>query len=136
MDQLTYVTQVDKIDLKDRKIVARRRLAKGVQICEAKLPALLTVEKDINEPRYASLSGIIRAERFTITEWSAADVEADVEQIGFKGSPTWVKRIFTPAPREGGPKLDGADAIPKALEIVGANIHFIEAVYGEEGGKK
>lgn len=136
MDQLTYVTQVDKIDLKDKKIVARRRLAKGVQICEAKLPALLTVEKDINEPRYASLSGIIRAERFTITEWSAADVEADVEQIGFKGSPTWVKRIFTPAPREGGPKLDGADAIPKALEIVGANIHFIEAVYGEEGGKK
>ena len=99
------MTQVDKIDLDTRTIVARRRLAKGVQVVQAQLPALLTVEKDINEPRYATLRGIIAAERVKVVEWCAADIKADAEQIGFKGSPTWVKRIFTPPPREGGQSL-------------------------------
>jgi len=132
-DQITYVTQVDKIDLDTRTIVARRRLAKGVQVVQAQLPALLTVEKDINEPRYATLRGIIAAERVKVVEWCAADIKADAEQIGFKGSPTWVKRIFTPPPREGGPKFDGPDAVKKALEVVLDNQHFKEAVFGEEG---
>ncbi len=132
-DQITYVTQVDEIDSSNRTIKARRRLAKGVQVVQAKLPALLTVEKDINEPRYASLRGIIKSERTSILEWSALYIKADPEQIGFKGSPTWVKRIFTPPPREGGPKLDGVDAPKKAVDLLMENKHFLESVFGEEG---
>jgi electron transfer flavoprotein beta subunit len=135
MDQMTYVTEVENIDLKARTIVARRRLAKGVQRVQAQLPALITVEKDINEPRYASVSGIIRAIREKINEWSADYIKADPEQIGFKGSPTWVKRIFTPPPREGGPKLKGAESVPQALDSLKGNIYFAEVIFGEEAGK-
>jgi len=133
-DQITYATEVDDINLSQKTIKIKRRLAKGVQIIQAQLPALLTVEKDINEPRYASLRGIVRAIREPVIEWNAATINADPEQIGFKGSPTWVKRIFTPPPREGGPKLEGQDAVKQALDVVFENIYFKEVIFGEEGG--
>ncbi|HOO96716.1 MAG TPA: electron transfer flavoprotein subunit beta/FixA family protein [Caldisericia bacterium] len=132
-DQATYVTTVDKIDIESKKIVVKRRLAKGVEIVEASLPALITVEKDINEPRYASLPGLVKAERDKIAWWDAAYIGADDDHIGFKGSPTWVKKIFTPPPREGGPELSGESAVKEALDLVFENKHFKEAVLGEEG---
>ncbi|MBP7733500.1 MAG: electron transfer flavoprotein subunit beta/FixA family protein [Caldisericia bacterium] len=135
MDQMTYVTEVENIDLKAGTIIARRRLAKGIQRVQANLPALITVEKDINEPRYASVSGIIRSIREKIHEWNAEYIKADPEQIGFKGSPTWVKRIFTPPPREGGPKLKGPETVPQAIDLVMSSIYFKEAIFGEEAGK-
>lgn len=135
MDQMTYVVEVENIDTKAGSIVARRRLAKGIQRVQANLPALMTVEKDINEPRYASVSGIIRAIREKIYEWNAEYIKADPEQIGFKGSPTWVKRIFTPPPREGGPKLKGPETVPQAVDLVMGNMYFKEAIFGEEAGK-
>ncbi|NTU61717.1 MAG: electron transfer flavoprotein subunit beta/FixA family protein [Caldiserica bacterium] len=135
MDQITYVTEVENIDAKAGTIIARRRLAKGIQRVQAKLPALVTVEKDVNVPRYASVSGIIRAIREKIHEWSADYIKADPEQIGFKGSPTWVKRIFTPPPREGGPKLKGPETVPQAIDLVMGSIYFKEAIFGEEAGK-
>ncbi len=131
-DQATYVTEVTELVENEKRIVVKRRLAKGVEIVQAQLPALITVEKDINEPRYASLPGLIKAEREEIPSWSADFINADPEQIGFKGSPTWVKRIFTPPPREGGPLFDADDAVKKALDIVFDNKHFREAVLGEE----
>ena len=131
-DQATYVTEVTELDEKAKKIVVKRRLAKGIEVVQAQLPALITVEKDINEPRYASLPGLIRAERAEIPSWSADYIGADSEQIGFKGSPTWVKKIFTPAPREGGPLYSDENAVKQTLDLVFDNKHFKEAVLGEE----
>lgn len=132
-DQATYVIEVKELDLDAKKIVVKRRLAKGVEVVEAKIPALITVEKDINEPRYSSLPGLINAERQEIQNWSADCIDADPEQIGFMGSPTWVKRIFTPPPPEGGPIYDDDKAVEQALDLVFDNKHFKEAVLGEEG---
>jgi len=131
-DQITYVVDVDELELKSKKLVVKRRLAKGVEVVQAQLPALITVEKDINEPRYASLPGLIKAERYEIPSWSADFIEANPDHIGFKGSPTWVKRIFTPPPPEGGPLFDDDKAVEKALDLVFENKHFREAVLGQE----
>jgi len=131
-DQATYVTEVKELDIKAKKIVVKRRLAKGIEVVQAQLPALITVEKDINEPRYASLPGLIIAERQDIPMWSAEYIGAEKEHIGFKGSPTMVKRIFTPPPREGGPLFDDETAVKQSLDIVFENKHFREAVLGEE----
>jgi electron transfer flavoprotein beta subunit len=71
----------------------------GYDVLRLPLPALLTVFKDINEPRVASLKGKIRAKQATIRQLSAADIGADPQCIGLAGSPTQVVRVFPPEPR-------------------------------------
>ena len=68
----------------------------GYDRVQLPLPALLTVVKEINEPRFPSLKGMMRAKKAVITTWSAADIGADPVRCGLNGSPTWVKRIFIP----------------------------------------
>lgn len=63
------------------------------------LPALITVVKEINNPRPPSIRGKLLAKKTTIPRWSAEDIEADEDKIGLKGSPTMVKNIFAPPPR-------------------------------------
>ncbi len=73
----------------------------GREIIEGKLPALLTVELELAVPRYASLPDLVRALRYEITIWGAADIDGAPEKLGLKGSPTSVKEIFTPPLRQG-----------------------------------
>ena len=68
---------------------------------------MLTVVKEINEPRLPSLKGKMAAKKAAIVKWTAADIEADTAEIGLDGSPTKVVRIFTPPPRGGGEMLEG-----------------------------
>jgi electron transfer flavoprotein beta subunit len=74
MTILTEVFKVDQVDLEGRTITVERLLEGGLQVVKAKLPALIAVTKDINEPRYASLLGIRKAAKAPVTEWSAADL--------------------------------------------------------------
>ena len=66
------------------------------QQVRVKLPALLTVAKDINMPRMASIRGVKQSLQAPLEVLSAADVQADPQRIGLKGSPTQVVRTFTP----------------------------------------
>ena len=68
---------------------------------------MITVVKEINEPRLPSLKGKLAARKVQIPTWTAADIHADPKQIGLDGSPTRVVRIFTPPPRGGGQMLAG-----------------------------
>lgn len=71
----------------------------GFDVLRLPLPALLTVVKDINEPRVASLKGKMKAKKAKCTVLSAADIEADAQHIGLAGSPTQVVRVFSPEAR-------------------------------------
>lgn len=71
----------------------------GFDVVRLPLPALMTVVKDINEPRVASLKGKMRAKKAEIKTLSAADIGADPQCIGLAGSPTQVVRVFSPEPR-------------------------------------
>jgi electron transfer flavoprotein beta subunit len=112
--QLTYVCKVKEIDPAGRWIVVERMLENGRETVEASLPALITVVKDINEPRLPSLLGIRKASKAQIPVWTAADLGADENRIGLKGSPTWVWKVFTPESRGGGEMLKGelAEVVP------------------------
>ena len=105
--QLTYVSTVREIDPDNRRIVVERMLEGGKEVVECSLPALITVVKDINEPRLPSLLGIKKAARAEIPTWTAADLSIDPGKVGFDGSPTWVMRVFTPEQRGGGEILQG-----------------------------
>jgi len=107
MPQLTYVSKIREVDLSNKKIVVERMLEIGKEVVESSLPALITVVKDINEPRLPSLLGIKKAAKAQIPTLTAKDIKADENRIGLKGSPTWVKRVFSPEARGGGEILKG-----------------------------
>jgi electron transfer flavoprotein beta subunit len=100
--QLTYVSKIKEINPEKKKIIVERLLEHGREVVESSLPALLTVVKDINEPRLPSLLGIKKAAKAQIPTWTAKDIGADENKIGLKGSPTWVMRVFSPEARGGG----------------------------------
>jgi electron transfer flavoprotein alpha/beta subunit len=81
------------------------------QVLTVPMPALLTCLKEVNLPRIPTLKGCMAAYRDKPYEvWTAAQVEAPLEQIGLKGSPTQVRRTFTPQPRGEGTILTGDPA--------------------------
>jgi electron transfer flavoprotein beta subunit len=80
-------------------MVAERMMDEGYDVVETTLPALITVVKEINQPRLPSLKGKMKAKNLKVTSWTAADIGADVNLCGLKGSPTKVVKIFPPAPR-------------------------------------
>mgnify|MGYP005852137161 CR=1 FL=1 len=90
----TYVRKIDEI--RDGFIRCERMTDDGYEVIEMTLPALITVVKEINEPRLPSLKGMMRAKKAQIPVWTADDVGADKELCGLKGSPTQVIRTFVP----------------------------------------
>ncbi|MCD6520424.1 MAG: electron transfer flavoprotein subunit beta/FixA family protein [Anaerolineae bacterium] len=102
LPQLTYVFKIREIDFTERVIEVERLLEEGREVVRSRLPAVLTVVKDINQPRYPTFRGIRRARRMQIPVWAPADLEgADPRYFGLSGSPTKVVKIFTPPKREG-----------------------------------
>ena len=96
----------------------------GYDIVEAPLPCLITVVKEINEPRLPSLKGKMRAKKIEIRKLVAKDLDADPDSLGLKGSPTKVVKIFTPPPRKGGQILEGEakDTSAKLVELLKGEI--------------
>ncbi|MBD3295798.1 MAG: electron transfer flavoprotein subunit beta [Candidatus Omnitrophica bacterium] len=113
--QVTYVKKIDRID--GTAATVERMTEQGYDIVETPLPALLTVVKEINEPRLPSLKGKMRAKKAEIPTWSAEDIDCEETCIGLDGSPTRVVKVFTPPPREGGTMLEGEPA-EVAREVV------------------
>ena len=92
----TVVVAVEA-DPDGRSIKARRELEGGViETVELSMPATLTIQYGINQPRYASLKGIMGAKKKELKAWSAADLELQPDTIGKAGAMYEVKEIFTP----------------------------------------
>jgi electron transfer flavoprotein beta subunit len=118
LPQVTYVRKIESVG--EGKLVAERLLETGYEVVETSLPCLLTVVKEINEPRLPSLKGKMAAKKAPIVTWKAEDLGADKARIGLNGSPTKVVRIFTPEPRKGGQMLTGEpeEAVAKLVEKI------------------
>ena len=116
--QITYALKVVEVDLDNRKIVAQRRLEKGIETVEAPLPALLTCVEEMNEVRYASLPNLIRSLKYEPIVWNHEDVGADPNLCGLKGSPTSVARVFAPPEREPGEIIEGATVAEKVAKLI------------------
>lgn len=106
--QAAYVAKIEELDQK--KVTVKRLVEQGYEICSVKLPAVLTVVKEINEPRTPSLRGKMNAKKAEIPVWTAADIEAPAEKLGLQGSPTQVIKVFSPPHREGGERWEGEPA--------------------------
>lgn len=106
---LTLVDRIEELDLKNRKIRVRRKLEGRHEIVEAMLPALLTVVREINKPRYPTVPMRLEAMEQTVALWDNKVMNVDEELIGRKGSPTSVKKIFSPEREKGEILGDGVN---------------------------
>ena len=105
LPQITYVRKL--VEITDKSITAERMLEDGNETIKSELPCVLTVVKEIGEPRLPSLRGKIAAKKAEITVWKAADIGCDPAKCGLNGSPTKVVKIFTPEARGDGEILTG-----------------------------
>ena len=78
------VSVVTDFNLEDNKITAEREIEGGKEVVETTLPAVITAQKGLNEPRYASLKGIMAAKRKTIEEKDAASFDNKIEVLQMK----------------------------------------------------
>ncbi|OGO05549.1 MAG: electron transfer flavoprotein subunit beta [Chloroflexi bacterium RBG_13_56_8] len=117
--QLTYVFKIREIDFEQGYAETERLMEEGREIARTRLPALLSVVKDINQPRYPTFRGIRRARGLEIPIWGAKDLDgADPTRLGLDGSPTAVVRVFSPPQREGKVELiEGANVTEIAEKL-------------------
>ena len=90
----TYVRKIEEI--REGYIRCQRMTEDGYEVIEMPLPAVITVVKEINEPRLPSIKGMLRSKKTVINVWTADDINADKNLCGLKGSPTQVVRTFVP----------------------------------------
>jgi electron transfer flavoprotein beta subunit len=117
--QLTLVDRIDKIDLQKKTVRVRRKLEGRYEIVEARLPAMITVVRELNRPRYPTVPMRLASANAEVERWSNEELQLDVNSIGLKGSPTCVSRIFSPERSEGEILGDGMkDPVGAALLLV------------------
>ncbi len=102
--QVTYVKKIEEV--KEKEATIERTTEEGYEIVKTSLPCLITVVKEINEPRIPSLKGRMKAKKAEITIWKAIDLDVEEDRLGLTGSPTYVNKIFTPPPRPKGQIFD------------------------------
>lgn len=91
---ISYIKKIEEV--KDNYIRVQRLMDEGYDIVEASLPVLLTVVRELNQPRMPSLKGKMAAKKADIKKMGMADIEADENSLGLNGSPTKVRNIFAP----------------------------------------
>jgi electron transfer flavoprotein beta subunit len=92
-----HTTCVRKIEeIGEGFIRCQRMTEDGYEVIELPLPAVITVTKEINEPRLPSIKGMMRAKKAEIKILTAEDIGADKDLCGLKGSPTQVVETFAP----------------------------------------
>lgn len=105
--QLTLVDRIETLDLQTKRLRVRRKLEGRHEIVEAPMPAMLTVVREINRPRYPTVPGRLAAKSAGFAVWDNGVLKLDVNSVGLKGSPTWVSRIFSPERAKGEMLGDG-----------------------------
>jgi len=92
---------VTKLDVSDTGFRAEREGDSGIEVIEGGLPAVITAQRGLNEPRYANLKGIMAAKKKPIEEINCAPLDATIK----------ISALTLPAPRGEGVLLDGDPAV-------------------------
>lgn len=106
---LPCVTMITKLETGDGQVVAHREVEGVTEVVEVKLPAMLTCQKGLVEPRYTSLKGIMMAKRKKIDERAAEAGEPKIR----------IRTMTPPPPRPAGRIVgEGADAVPALIQAL------------------
>lgn len=110
------VNVVTHLEMGESTLKAHREIEGAEEIIEAPLPAIVTAQKGLNEPRYSSLKGIMAAKKITIDTRSVSDLGlSDSDIFGQRVS---IVSLELPPEKSGGRKIDGSDPAAAAREIL------------------
>jgi electron transfer flavoprotein beta subunit len=112
--QLTYVAHIREIDFEAQTISVERMLEGGREVLTSRLPCVVSVVKEINEPRYPSFMGIRKAAKASIPAWTAADLNLDPATVGAAASGVSWAEVSLPPAREGACQIITGDT-PEAM---------------------
>lgn len=93
---LPQISYASKLSLNGSKIRAEKSLDEGVEIVECELPALVSVSREINQPRLPTLIQIMSAGKKEMLEWNAQTLGIDLSRVGGKGSKVSVNSLNVP----------------------------------------
>ncbi len=110
---LPQISYAGDIKLEDGCVVVKRMLEDGYMTIKTPTPCLITCVKELNQPRYMSVSGIMECYSKPLTVLTYEDLKdeplIEPDTIGLKGSPTNIAKSFTPPLKGAGVMLEGAD---------------------------
>jgi electron transfer flavoprotein beta subunit len=115
---IAQITQVVKETLSEGKIVCESVIEGGTLVTEAVLPVLFTTQRGLNEPRYASLPGIMKAKKKPIEVKTAADLGVDAGEVGLAAGKVRVLGLSYPPERTAVRMVAGETAEEKAAALV------------------
>lgn len=92
--QVTYVKSI--VECTENSVTVLRQADDGVETVKAKLPALLCVSEYLNTPARATINGIKKAQFSEVKTYSLEDIGLSADEVGIKGSPTYVSKAFRP----------------------------------------
>ena len=99
-----------ELDAAARRGTARREVEGGIETVSFELPAVITAQKGLNEPRYASLKGIMAVKKKVIPEWALADLGVDAASVAEGAAAIRFLDVSLPPPRPAGKVLEGEPA--------------------------
>ncbi|HNW26199.1 MAG TPA: electron transfer flavoprotein subunit beta/FixA family protein [Candidatus Gastranaerophilaceae bacterium] len=123
--QVTYVKEI--VDYKDGFLTVKREVEDGIEIIRTTLPAVLCMLKCDYEPRRPLINGFVKAQNAQINMYNAEDIKLQPEQVGIKGSPTYVSRAFRPEQKQGGDVIT-PETPQKGAEIIKEKLKEFEIV--------
>ncbi|TQM83175.1 electron transfer flavoprotein beta subunit [Saccharothrix saharensis] len=116
---LPQVTQVRKLSVEGGTVKAERETDEGVAHLEASLPAVVSVNEKINEPRYPSFKGIMAAKKKPVSTLTVADLGLDAGEVGLGASWSQVLESAPKPPRGAGQRVeDSGDGGSKIAEYL------------------
>jgi electron transfer flavoprotein beta subunit len=105
---IPHAALVTRLEAQDKKVKVHRELEGGLEeVYEIDLPAVLTIQTGINEPRYVSIMGIRKVAKKEIKTLGVSDLNLKAEEVGLSGSDIQLEKIFLPPVGEGAEMLEG-----------------------------
>ncbi|MDS9471672.1 electron transfer flavoprotein subunit beta/FixA family protein [Sporosarcina pasteurii] len=114
---INYVTTITKLEIDGTDVKIVRDVEGDSEVLETALPLLVTAQQGLNEPRYPSLPGIMKAKRKPLEELELDDLDLDEDDVEAK---TETVNVFLPPAKEAGRILEGeiADQVKELVQLL------------------
>lgn len=118
MRKIPMINLVISQKIKGKEIICEQSIDGGIAVVKAGLPAIITANKGLNEPRYPAFRAIMKAKKKKVDKRELDDIGLDPETLGISGAKVKIRCFEFPPERAEGKRIEGATPVDKARELV------------------